>query len=219
MGSHFTESKRKGRAFGHLFGCLTILLIAQTSAAQEVVLNPTYSGESIALRMNVIGAKPLTLDDSGSVPVNGGVSQNSLWDASPFGVNGRGFYAMSDGTQGVNHSASSATLLDITVGGHRIVTQYLTVDAFAKSAFLGVTTSGKVGNVQLALDGQTVAVTGQPNQKIELSDGYLLINEQTVSGDGRNSASITVNGLHLVVNRKADVIVCSSWAGVTKPSP
>ena len=46
----------------------------------------------------------------------------------------------------------------------------------------------------------------------------LLINEQQTAGDGRASGSITVNGLHLVVPGRANVIACSSHAGVSKAS-
>jgi hypothetical protein len=68
----------------------------------------------------------------------------------------------------------------------------------------------------LALDGQPVAITAAPNQRIEFPGGYLLINEQQISGDGRTSGAITINGLHLVVYGKVDMIVCSSRAGVTR---
>ena len=70
--------------------------------------------------------------------------------------------------------------------------------------------------VQLTLDGQAVTTTAAPNQRIEFPDGYLLINEQEISGDGRSSGAITINGLHLVVYAKADMIVCSSRAEVTR---
>ena len=75
------------------------------------------------------------LDDSGRVPpALSSLSQKSLWDASPFGVAGRGFYAMSTAGQGVNHSGGFMALLDISEGGHRLVAQFVTVDAYAREA-------------------------------------------------------------------------------------
>lgn len=192
-------------------------LSAQVLAAQAVSLSPTFNGESIALQVNITGSTPLILDDSGPGPVAGGLSQNSLWDAITYGINGRGFYAMSDGSQGIDHSSSSITLLDITVGRHRLVTQYVTVDAFARIEFSGMATSGTTHILQLSVDGRAIVPSGLPNQRVKFPDGYLLVNEQLVSGDGRTSRTITVNGLHLVVTGVGDVIVGSVRAGVAKP--
>jgi hypothetical protein len=152
------------------------------------------------------------------VPIRGGLSQNSLWDATPYGVNARGLYAMSDGIQGVNHSGSSVTLIGIMMGGHWLEAQYIKVDAYAKNQFLGVSASGTTGIAQLIMDGQNIAISGAPNQRIDFPGGYLLINEQEVSGDGRGSGAITVNGLRFVIEGEEEVTVCSSRAAVTKPS-
>jgi hypothetical protein len=199
-----------------LLSCVVALAV-KTVDAQEVSLSPTFGGESFAFQLSLTGRDQLTLDDSGAVPTKGGLSQNSLWDPSPFGILGRGFYAMSDGTQGVNHSSSTITFLDIMVCGHRLVTQDVAVNAFAKAEFLGVSSSGTTTIVQLELDDQRVTISAAPNQRIEFPGGYLLINEQQISGDGRANVAIKVNGLHLVVYGKADMIVCSSRAEVTRP--
>jgi hypothetical protein len=196
--------------------CL-LLLATHMATAQEAALWPTYTGQSIALQVDLTGGTPLTLVDSGPAPAAGGMRQNVLWDPTPYGVNGRGFYAMSDGVQGIDHSTSMITLVNLPILEHRLVAQYVKVDASARSVFLGVSTAGTTVVGQLVFDGQPIAISGAPNQKIGFSDGYLIINEQGASTDSSISGAITVNGIHVVVYGMANVIVCSSRAGVTRP--
>jgi hypothetical protein len=125
---------------------------------------------------------------------------------------------MSDGVQGVTHSSSFITLLDVLVAEHRIAVQYIKADAWTRSVATGVSTAATTVIRQLVLDGQNIAISGQPNQKIDFSNGFLVINEQTASGDGTLSGAVTVNALHMVVYGSADVTVCSCRAGLARPS-
>ncbi len=85
----------------------------------------------------------------------------------------------------------------------------------------GPAVSGSSEIADLVINGQTIAVSGQPNQTITLPVGgvMVIINEQSSSVSG-NTGSITVNALHVIVPAVlgvagADVVVSSAHADVT----
>ncbi len=83
----------------------------------------------------------------------------------------------------------------------------------------GPAVSGSSEIADLVINGQTIAVSGQPNQTITLPVGEVIINEQSSSVSG-NTGSITVNALHVIVPDAlgvagADVVVSSAHADVT----
>jgi hypothetical protein len=80
----------------------------------------------------------------------------------------------------------------------------------------GASCTGSSEIANLVLNGQSVVVSGEPNQTITLpSDaGKVIINEQ-ISSSGNNSCDITVNALHVVVTGVADVIISSAHADIT----
>src|SRR5207245_11350830 len=75
----------------------------------------------------------------------------------------------------------------------------------------GAAVSGSSEIVGLVIDGQAIAVTGAPNQTVELPGaGKVVINEQSSS----TGSDITVNALHVVVDGVADVVISSAHADV-----
>jgi len=78
---------------------------------------------------------------------------------------------------------------------------------------------GLFGN--LRINGVTVAITGQPNQTVNLAGGgTVIINEQIRTGAG-NAASLTANGVHVSIPAVmpgtaavADVIISSSHSDI-----
>jgi len=76
----------------------------------------------------------------------------------------------------------------------------------------GATVSGSTEIDGLVVNGQSIFVTGSPNQTVSLvGGGYIILNEQNSSVNG----SITVNALHLTVPGVADVIIDSAFAAVS----
>jgi glutamate synthase domain-containing protein 3 len=66
----------------------------------------------------------------------------------------------------------------------------------------------------LRINGVTIAITGQPNQVVNLvGGGTIVINEQTVTGTG-NFRAITANGLHVRIPGVADVIISSAHSDI-----
>ena len=84
----------------------------------------------------------------------------------------------------------------------------------------GATVEGSSLVLNLAINGLTIDITGQPNQTVylPLGLGRLVINEQMISTTGTWS-SITVNALHLYVNNVGDVALASSHADITCVPP
>jgi hypothetical protein len=89
--------------------------------------------------------------------------------------------------------------------------------AMARCGPGGASTTGSSEIAGLVVDGQTIEVTGTPNQTIPLpaNAGEVIINEQSSPGPG----DMTVNALHVVVTGVADIVVSSAHADVTCAGP
>ena len=103
-------------------------------------------------------------------------------------------------------SEASLAALDLNVAGINIGADFVMARALAVFGNAGVGTSN-IDN--LSINGVPIAVTGDPNQTIDLPGGVVVINEQHVSSDG----ATTVNALHAVISGLADVVVASATAG------
>jgi len=70
------------------------------------------------------------------------------------------------------------------------------------------------------INGQSIVVSGQPNQTISLplDSGRVTINEQSSSASGKNG-DITVNALHVEVFEVANVVISSAHADITCGGP
>jgi hypothetical protein len=80
----------------------------------------------------------------------------------------------------------------------------------------GATASGSSEITSLSVNGQTITISGAPNQTVALPGGRVIINEQTSGGPG----DITVNALHVIVDGVADVVISSAHADITcQPAP
>lgn len=101
--------------------------------------------------------------------------------------------------------------VSLTSLGVRIGTAVIAADTVIATvlAALGgpATATSLIGN--LSINGVPVAVTGQPNQRVSIPGGELVINEQTASPSGT-----TVNALHATVAGLADVVIASAFAGI-----
>jgi hypothetical protein len=104
--------------------------------------------------------------------------------------------------------------LNLTPAGNTITADLLTANAEAKCSNGAPSATGSADILGLALNGQAITVSGQPNQTIPLPVGKIIINEQSTSVSG-NTASITVNALHVVIPGVEDVVVSSAHADIT----
>jgi hypothetical protein len=181
---------------------------------QEFNLSPTFAGQAVALQAMEAGGSPVALADTGPIPPTGGTRQSSVTDAVAYpGITANQLFSVTSGFGNQNHSQASLSYLDFTLGEHRVTAQWAQAQAAARGDFLTVLTSGSVTVNDLTIDGNAIAVSGTPNQIINLPDGYVIINEQTGSNN-RDFGVITVNAIHLVVNDVGSVIAASATAEV-----
>jgi len=103
-------------------------------------------------------------------------------------------------------SETSLANLTMSVGGTGISANFVMAKVLA---VLDQPSTATTTIDHLSVNGIPVSVTGQPNQRVSIPGGQMVINEQTVSLSGT-----TVNAIHATVLGVADVVVASATAGI-----
>jgi len=186
----------------------------------------TFSGEATVLRATVLGL-PIVAGEAGPLSESGGAEESSLITISPGETNGilsaDVVHAATVG-QG-NHSRAEASVADanLSVPGYTIHADALSSRAEARcDGAGGASASGSSEIAGLALNGNQIVVTGQPNQTVTVANVTIVINQQSGTTSG-NRADMTVNALHVTVfdltnptgPPLADVVISSSHADIT----
>jgi len=193
---------------------LQVLPIPVIAEAQQTT---TFSGQATVVRATVLGFKPVLLSDTGPLPSSGGAQQASLLSASvPNLLSVDVLHATTVGQGDRSRSEASVADVSLTVGGNAISADFVMSSAMAVCTSSGPATSGSSELANLVINGQTIAVSGAPNQTISLpAGGQVVINEQKSGGPG----DITVNALHVSIPSVADVVISSAHADVTCAGP
>lgn len=187
----------------------SVLFLAGTAIAQTAT---TFSGQATVVRANVLGLPPIVLADTGPLPSSGGAQEASLLSETVPGLlSVEVLHASTIGQGDRSRSEASVANLDLTVVGNTISASFLMSRATAFCSPGQPQANGQSEIADLVINGQGIAVTGAPNQTINLPNGRVIINEQTSSGPG----DITVNALHVTVDGVADVVIASAHADVT----
>src|SRR5258708_2167618 len=183
-----------------------------------------FSGQATVLSVTTHGVTDTTatVSDTGPLPSSGGALQPSLLSISfPGLLTADVAHATTIGQADRARSEASVADVSLTAGGNTIAASLLRSSAMAVCTTGGPAVSGSSEIADLVINGQTIAVSGQPNQTITLPVGgvMVIINEQSSSVSG-NTGSITVNALHVIVPdvvgvAGADVVVSSAHADVT----
>jgi len=167
-------------------------------------------GQAQAVRATVDGAQnPATTVLADTGPLGG---PHDARDASllhwtiPSLLTGDVLHATTIGWE--DHAVSEASLrhLVLSIAGTTITADFVMARAKAAADPAAAGTSVVEG---LNVNGLPIVATGEPNQRIDLPGGYLLINEQQ-----RASGRTAVNALHLVVTGVADVVIASAIASL-----
>lgn len=192
---------------------LLIGLMVGPASAQAAAT--TYTGRAAVVQAQLLGLQPVVLADTGYLPSSGGAQEASLLSASVPGLlTANVLHASTVGQGNQTRSEASVVDLDLTAAGNHVTAEFLMARATAKCGPGGASFSGSSDVAVLTINGQRIAVTGEPNQTVALPlGGKVVINEQTSDG------GITVNALHVVVPGVADVVISSAQAGVTCASP
>jgi hypothetical protein len=107
--------------------------------------------------------------------------------------------------QQVDSHASLGNLV-LSIAGTTITAEFVLASATAAA---GPAATGHAVVEGLLVNGLPLVPTGEPNQRIDVPGGYLLINELQ-----RAPGSATVNALHLVIPGVADVVIASASASL-----
>ena len=184
----------------------------------------TFSGDATVLRANVLGPS-IVVGEAGPVPEGGGAEEFSLLSVGRDQTGGLLAAEAVHATvvaQGNSSSAeASVASASLTAAGNAIEADLLRAQASATCDGSGqANASGSSEVAGLVINGQPIAVTGQPNQTIILPGLTVVINEQSGGANG-NRGDITVNALHVTASNPltgetlADVVISSAHADIT----
>lgn len=192
--------------------CACTVLGASFSGEAHPVAATTFSGQATAVRATVLGIRT-TLSDTGPLPSSGGSREASLLDVSAGGLSAEVLHASTVGQGDGSRSEASVAAVALTIEGNTVAAEFLGSRSAALCTDTGPVVSGDAEIVNLTLNGQAVVVAGTPNQTILLPNGRIVINEQSSAVSG-NTAEITVNALHVVIDGIADVVIASAYTDV-----
>jgi hypothetical protein len=119
-------------------------------------------------------------------------------------LTGEGLHATTIARDERVDSAASLGNLALSIAGTTITADFVLASATAAAE---PAVAGRAVVEGLRVNGLPIVATGEPNQRIDVPGGYLLINELH-RGPGRAS----VNALHLVITGVADVVIASATA-------
>jgi len=190
-----------------------IVADATTPSATQAT---SYSGRATVVQATLLTpvSTSVTLVDAGPLPPSGGAMEASLLNATVPGLlTAEVAHATTVGQGNASRSEASVAELALTVAGNTVSAGFLEARASAVCTDGGATAAGGSDIAMLSVNGQTIAVSGAPNQTVFLPNGTgeVIINEQTSAGAG----DITVNALHVIVTGVADVIISSAHADIT----
>lgn len=184
----------------------------------------TFSGQATVVRANVVGNE-IVLVNAGPLPPEGGTAENSFLEEEVPGIlMAEVLHASTVGQGHQSSSEASVANLYLTVGGNDILAGFLMARATAECNGGTASVSGSSQIATLVINGQTIAMSGQPNQTINLPNGRVVINEQQAFVAG-GFGDITVNGLHVTISNPADgsvladVVISSAHADITCAEP
>lgn len=170
-----------------------------------------YSGQAVALGIDGVTHPvpgPIVVCDTGPLPPTGGHRQvqqaNFSWGNGALTIDHASALAVGAGPEAFAESALTGYRVEfVDHDNHRVLIEadYVYGKATAWSNKQGkVSYDTQVIVENLRVNGQVIAVTGQPNQRVELptAGGWLIINEQASAGSG-NSGDIAVSPIHFLV--------------------
>ena len=192
-----------------------------------------FSGQATVIKGKVAGI-PITLVDTGPVAAEGGELEANLL-CYPTGNNCT-IGGLPDVTNGIlsaqvlhaavvarghtSHAEASVAEFSLTnVAGNNISAEFLGAEAEAKCNGGAASISGTAQVAELTINGQTIDVTGEANQKVELpGGGFVVINEQVGSVNG-DKGEITVSALHIFIpgvlpGTDTDIFVAQAHADI-----
>jgi len=177
----------------------------------------SYSGRAFGAKVILVNPQPnvLVFSDTGDLPAAGGsLSATLLTIALGNTLSSHTISASTSGSGGVAQSSAHQEQLVAFPGQPAQLTADV-VEAHSQAVCSGAQGSSVI--VNLTFGGNSVLVSGQPNQTVTIANvATLVINEQlTTPGD----PNITVNALHLTLGTGEQVILSSAHSDIVCPTP
>jgi len=172
----------------------------------------TFSGQATGVRATVLGITAVVAD-TGPLPESGGAREASLLNVNAGGLSAEVVHASTVGQGDGTRSEASLANASLALEGNTVSATFLAARASALCTDQGPQISGGSEVADLVVNGQSIAVTGAPNQTIPLLVGSIIINEQNGSTSA-TTGEITVNALHVLIPGVADVVIASAHADV-----
>lgn len=159
----------------------------------------TFSGEAVALDVFVAGVADQQFAHAGPLPPEGGAAGATLIEAHVPGVaDATALHAATVAQQDAARSEASLANAGLMVAGNTVTATLLRSQAEARCVNGAPQLSGSSEVVGLTINGQPVAVSGQPNQSITVNGLRIVINEQSSTASG-NYGEITVTALRVTL--------------------
>jgi hypothetical protein len=180
------------------FSILLCLTAASSAAAA------TYGGDATGAEVTVTATGTTVRAATGSLSISGGMAEASLpvGDIPSSATGGAVSFAASAlhsaviGTGGTTRAEASLGAVGLTVSGNQITADFLMARS---AASCGPSVAGSSEILNLVVNGQTISVTGAPNQTVSLPNGSVIINAQVPTIDG-TSGQLSVTALRVLTH-------------------
>jgi hypothetical protein len=174
---------------------------ANGTGDEAAATGAVFTGSAIAVTATIDNVSSKSCD-SGPVPKLGGRVHINSASASMAGVlTAEDLYCHAGGVNNKGYGEAGGSNLAITIGGNTIVAGrvHSMVGSLCPPNGAMPSSQGHSTVKSLRVNGRTIAVTKELNQRIDLRNGYLLLNEQT-SFVTQFHAGRTVIAIHVFIN-------------------
>ncbi len=190
---------------------LAVMLVALLVWPVAVPANNAVKGSARAVQATSLGsdgtATTTIVSDTGALGgLNDARDAADLTTTVPSLLTAETLYVATISWSNEVDSTASVNNLNVTVGGVLITaTSVLSIVTSAQGPNSSITMIDG-----LAVNGTPISITGKKNQTVAIPGGQLIINETTNS-----AGAMTVNGLHIIENGVADIVIASATAGIS----
>src|SRR3989441_1408591 len=181
---------------------LTTVTAGLNLALMSSANGATYGGDATGAVVTVTATGTTIRAATGTLSISGGEADSALSVGDIPGSATGGAVALAAsalssvviGTGADTRAHAAMGAVGLTVSGNQISSDFLMARS---NASCGPSVAGSSELVNLVINGQSITVTGAPNQTVALPNGSAIINEQ-VQTVGGTSGELTVNALHVM---------------------
>jgi hypothetical protein len=201
-----------------------LALVALSAGLLSPVAAQTTVGRGVAALVNTAGVQQQLAGTT--LPTYGGVNSSSLDVAGVPGLLSAS--ALNTITSGMLDTPVTSSQTTSELGTLSVLNGLIRADQVLAVASSYVNEAGAASDATgsqllgLVVAGQSIGSMPAPNTRIDLpGTGYVVLNEQTVTGNGVSSSGITVNMIHVVLTgllgtKVGEIILGSATSSVSR---